>query len=434
MNIHELLKNEVGLSEVEVNKYLDTRENETNFVMKLRDKAWLETATYRALQLAVEKHGGKYEPRPPTWTIPKDGSNPTPQTPSTTQADPESETEDGYDLKGSATGLGELAPILKDAQGNIIDGFHRKVADPNWISVTVASVDNPVKLELARLAVNFCRRRVPKMEMQERIAFLVGKAGLKPEEIAEKTGISKRTIYNYLPQGLKNQTKVDSGRMGGESSAAVRTSQDSGASLHQTEKDSDAPSRSESIPKMEHAAPESVPKSQNFQETADLYMRQLVKCDGCGVYAHQSKIEVVNKKNLCLHCANPPKSNNVARALDSPLESAVKATSAPAENAKAPNVMPDAALESIRKETANEYKTQEAKRDELIKKIVEFCPESVAKWTVDAFGVDAFGKKAGKNREEAFATFLTIVIDLQHSVLVKHGLLDEVKAEAAKWK
>jgi hypothetical protein len=185
---------------------------------------------------------------------------------------------------------------------------------------------------------------------------------------------------------------------------------------------------------MEHAAPEPVPKSQNFQETADLYMRQLVKCDGCGVYAHQSKIEVVNKKNLCLHCANPPKSNNAGRDPDSPLESAVKATSAPAENAKARNEMPDEALESIRKETADEYKTQEAKRDELIKKIVEFCPESVAKWTVDAFGVDAFGKKGGKNREEAFATFLTIVIDLQHLVLVKHGLLDEVKVEAAKWK
>ena len=81
MNVYELLKNEVGLSDVEVNKYFDTRENEKSFVMKLRDKAWLGTVTYRALQLAVEKHGGKYEPRPPTWTIPKDGSNPTPQTP-----------------------------------------------------------------------------------------------------------------------------------------------------------------------------------------------------------------------------------------------------------------------------------------------------------------------------------------------------------------
>ena len=434
MNVYELLKNEIGLSDVEVNKYFDTRENEANFVMILRDKAWLGTATYRALQLAVEKHGGKYEPRPPTWTIPKDGSNPTPQTPSATHAEPEPETEDGYDLKGSATGLGELAPILKDAKGNIIDGFHRKEADPNWTSVTVTSVDNPVKLELARLAVNFCRRRVPKMEMQERIAFLVGKAGLKPEEIAEKTGISKRTIYNYLPQELKNQTKVDSGRMGGESSAAARASQDSGASLHQTVKDSDVSSRSESVSKMEHSAPQPVPESQSFQETADLYMRQLVKCDGCGVYAHSSKIKVVNGKNLCLHCANPPKSDNAPQVPDSPLESTVKATSAPTENAKARTVMPDEALDSIRKDTADEIKIQEAKREELVKKIVEFCPESVAKWTVDAFGLEAFGKKGGKNREEAFATFLTIVIDLQHAVLAKHGLLDEVKEEADKWK
>jgi hypothetical protein len=163
-------------------------------------------------------------------------------------------------------------------------------------------------------------------------------------------------------------------------------------------------------------------------------MRQLVKCDGCGVFAHSSKIKVVNGKNLCLHCANPPKSDNAPQVPDSPLESTVKATSAPTENAKARTVMPDEALDSIRKDTADEIKIQEAKREELVKKIVEFCPESVAKWTVDAFGVEAFGKKGGKNREEAFATFLTIVIDLQHSVLAKHGLLDEVKEEADKWK
>ena len=69
----------------------------------------------------------------------------------------------------------------------------------------------------------------------------------------------------------------------------------------------------------------------------------------------------------------------------------------------------------------------------MIEKIAEEAQE-VVDAGADAFGVEAFGKKGGKNREEAFATFLTIVIDLQHSVLAKHGLLDEVKEEADKWK
>jgi very-short-patch-repair endonuclease len=69
----------------------------------------------------------------------------------------------------------------------------------------VDTVDSPVKLELARLAANFCRRKIPKEEMQEWITFLVGKGGLKPEEIAKKTGISLSTIYRHLPQEFKGE-------------------------------------------------------------------------------------------------------------------------------------------------------------------------------------------------------------------------------------
>jgi len=38
-------------------------------------------------------------------------------------------TED-YDLTKSSKALGKLYPILKDAHGNIIDGFHRKRVNP----------------------------------------------------------------------------------------------------------------------------------------------------------------------------------------------------------------------------------------------------------------------------------------------------------------
>lgn len=116
-----------------------------------------------------------------------------------------------YSLGASAKGLGQLTPILTDAHGHVIDGFHRQNADPDWPRITVDAVDTPQQLELARLAVNFCRRTMSASEMQNRLVFLVGKCGMKPDEIAELTGISRTTIYKYLPQALKDAKKVDAG-------------------------------------------------------------------------------------------------------------------------------------------------------------------------------------------------------------------------------
>jgi len=36
-----------------------------------------------------------------------------------------------YDLKISEK-IGQLYPVLVDAEGNVIDGFHRLEADPKW--------------------------------------------------------------------------------------------------------------------------------------------------------------------------------------------------------------------------------------------------------------------------------------------------------------
>ena len=33
-------------------------------------------------------------------------------------------------------------------------------------------------------------------------------------------------------------------------------------------------------------------------------MKELVKCDGCGNYAHKTRIKTIDGKNLCPHCAN----------------------------------------------------------------------------------------------------------------------------------
>src|SRR3989337_2338230 len=110
----------------------------------------------------------------------------------------ENEEKENYSLAASKAGLGELVPILKDKFGNIIDGFHRKGENQNWREETAGWIDTPEKLEAARLAVNFARRRMAPEEISERVGNLV-KAGMKAEEIAELTGMSVRTVYKYMP-------------------------------------------------------------------------------------------------------------------------------------------------------------------------------------------------------------------------------------------
>lgn len=132
--------------------------------------------------------------------------------------------DESYDLTTSSKALGRLYPILKDKHGNIIDGFHRQNADPDWPAITVDLVDNPQKLELARLAVNFCRRQLPATEIEQRVAFLV-KSGMKPQEIADNTGISLSTIYKYMPQESKNQQKSEIGKLGGLAKSATSSEQ-----------------------------------------------------------------------------------------------------------------------------------------------------------------------------------------------------------------
>ena len=168
---------------------------------------------------------------------------------------------DEYDLAKSSKKLGPLVPILKDKNGNIIDGFHRQNANPDWPTITVESVDSDAKLELARLATNFCRRRLEPSEIQNRLSFLVGKCGMKPEEIAEQTGIGLTTIYKYLPQELKDEKKVEAGKASGEA--------------------------------------RSVPSAEHTVKTHDM-----VICEFCHIASSDIQTEVVNSKprKLCVRC------------------------------------------------------------------------------------------------------------------------------------
>ena len=86
---------------------------------------------------------------------------------------------------------------------------------------------------------------------------------------------------------------------------------------------------------------------------------------------------------------------------------------------------PEDILESSLKEAQQEKEREESKRQALVKKVLDFCPKNVAGWTVETF--------PKVKDPEKLAVFLSVIIEIQHSVLVKHSLLDEVKVEAEKW-
>lgn len=124
-----------------------------------------------------------------------------------------------YDLKKSENKIGQLYPILVTKDGKIIDGFHRKDADPNWKTLVLPEIDDEEKLLAARLIANFHRRQVSKEEKSEWInglAKIYKAQGLSPaklvgsrvrneikEKLMEVTGLSDTTLLEYLLDDFK---------------------------------------------------------------------------------------------------------------------------------------------------------------------------------------------------------------------------------------
>ena len=128
-----------------------------------------------------------------------------------------------YDLKKSENKIGQLYPILKSKDGQIIDGFHRQKADPNWKSLVVPEIDNEEKLLLARLIANFHRRQVSREEKEEWINGLAkiyydqglrvchvdtdGRQNQIKDKLVEVTGLTEHTIREYLTDEFKQEQK-----------------------------------------------------------------------------------------------------------------------------------------------------------------------------------------------------------------------------------
>ena len=132
-----------------------------------------------------------------------------------------------YDLKKSEK-IGQLYPVLVDAEGNVIDGFHRLEADPKWRTQKLQEINTEEKLLVARCVANWHRRQVSKEEKAEWInglARIYEKKGLKVsskgrrneilDKIVEVTGLHPDTVRLYLSDEFKQteQARVSKPRI-----------------------------------------------------------------------------------------------------------------------------------------------------------------------------------------------------------------------------
>lgn len=114
-------------------------------------------------------------------------------------------SDEEYDLAESKKKLGALIPIIKDAHGHVIDGFHRLDADPDWPSVTLDHIQDSAQLSIARLAANVCRRQVGAEEKSRLLGEIAKLTGWTPKQIAENLGMSYQWVMKYLPDEYKER-------------------------------------------------------------------------------------------------------------------------------------------------------------------------------------------------------------------------------------
>jgi hypothetical protein len=127
-----------------------------------------------------------------------------------------------YDLKASTKEIGQLYPVLKAKDGEILDGFHRSQSDHSWKTLVLEHIDSEEKKLLVRLVANFHRREISRGEKAiwiNSLAAIYQKEGLKVEgkrgkgqgpneivqRICERTGVAWRTIMEYLHPCYKQE-------------------------------------------------------------------------------------------------------------------------------------------------------------------------------------------------------------------------------------
>jgi transposase-like protein len=110
-------------------------------------------------------------------------------------------TDDEYTLlKEDIAKRGIISPIIKDAAGNIVDGYHR-----NKIAEELGLTDIPIKqvegteaeLQAMAIALNVARRQLNAEDRRELVTKLRAE-GQSTRQIAEALGVDPKTVRNDL--------------------------------------------------------------------------------------------------------------------------------------------------------------------------------------------------------------------------------------------
>jgi len=112
------------------------------------------------------------------------------------------------DLEKSEKTVGQIYPVLKDKNGKIIDGFHRKRVNPDWKEEKV-DTDDPLRILQIRVACQY-RRGVPKEEKQEWVnncRKILQERGLQgtQQEIADAFGLTQQWVSKYDSEPTQKQ-------------------------------------------------------------------------------------------------------------------------------------------------------------------------------------------------------------------------------------
>lgn len=212
-----------------IDEFFDVDEDKDGFFYaRLKAKKFLDKAQFRALCALARDLGGEgYLQGAKAWRVPgplyKSARSPTspsegvkvaekypipllsPTSQPTAPSEPEESEIDSElveELKESKRKFGPLSPVVLDVHGNVVEGHHRKRADSKWPQITYSQIQSEEDRVLYAIAFNWHRREKTETWKRKQLAWLA-KQGYSIDQIVERTGLNKRTVYRYLPSELK---------------------------------------------------------------------------------------------------------------------------------------------------------------------------------------------------------------------------------------
>jgi len=113
-------------------------------------------------------------------------------------------------IKKSSKKFQQFYPILLDANGEIIDGEHRKKAIQNARTLKLRNIKSKKERLCARLITNHARKGQNKdtwVETLTQLGLIFQREGCEKigQRIAEETGLPYRTLMRYLPNQFKDE-------------------------------------------------------------------------------------------------------------------------------------------------------------------------------------------------------------------------------------